>query len=137
MSILACHLRVKNWLLSDTFKIENEKALADNKDLTFFGKVSDSNDEIIDGYTFQFVCSSELNEIKPNEVKFLDNHLFIQMNWQAEDLSNLEKQIVTPGLKIDFSILLRFEQHYSLVVKECGDCQLTSLTKSISLKDSN
>jgi len=136
MSILACQLKVKNWLLSDTFKIENEKALAENKELTFFGKVFDSNDEIIDGYTFQFVCSSELNEEK-NEVKILDNHLFIRMNWQAEELLNLERQIAISDLKIGFSLLLRFDQYYSLAIKEGGVCQLTSLTKSVSLKASS
>jgi hypothetical protein len=137
MSILACQLKVKNWLLSDTFTIENEKTLAENKELTFFGKVFNSNDEVIDGYTFQFVCSSELNELKPNEANLLDNHLFLRVNWQAEELSNLEKQIVTPGIKIGFSLLLKFEQYFLLAIKNGGSCQLTSLTKSLSLKSDN
>ena len=137
MSILACQLKVKSWLLSDAFKIENDKAVADHKELTFFGKVFDSNDEIIDGYTFQFVCLTESNEDKPNEVKLLDNHMFIRMKWQSEELANLIEQITLPGLKIAFSILFKFEQYYSLAIKEGGNCQLSSITKSISRKVNN
>ena len=137
MSILACQLKVKSWLLSDTFKIENDKTVADHKELTFFGKVSDSNDEIIDNYTFQFVCLAESDQDSPNEVKLLDNHLFIRMNWQSEELVKLIKQVTISGLKIDFSILLKFEQYFSLVIKEGGHCQLSSITKSISRQVDN
>lgn len=131
MSILACQLKVGSWSLSEQFEIESEDALIDNRELTFFGRVDDSNDGIIDGYTFQFVCLSKQNENKPNEVKVYDDHVFIRMSWQSEDFSKLEQQAITSGIKLSFSLLIECDQHYSLAIKDSSKCKLASLTKTI------
>ena len=126
MPTISATLKIKNWLLQESFNC-SEGFSEPEKELKIFGTVTDSDEKIIDDYTFQLKLSSTLSNI--SEVSFSESHIFIGLKWPQIQISTLVSQLET-NFEVKFSILLDASDYFPRDDHEDVRFGITNITKA-------
>lgn len=130
VTTISCRLKINSWSTTEDFECENNSFLSAKKDITLFGKVKDSDEGILDDYTFQLNFNPTENpEFKTS---LSDGHLFIFVGFSLLDLDRLENQLVIPHTNISFGVNLKFKEHFTFELPKNKKCQVVSFIKTLS-----
>ena len=126
MPTIIATLKIKQWLLQESFDCTEEFS-APKKELALFGTVIDSDEKIIDEYTFQLKLSSSLTKF--SEVSFRDSHVFIGLKWPQTEISTLVSQLET-DFKVKFAVLLEASEYFPRDDHENVQFSIKNITKA-------
>jgi hypothetical protein len=130
MSSLTCYLPIKNWLVSEIYDPSSDFTIP-TREITLFGTVTDSNEYLLDGFSFQVVFLEERTTKKSVKVKIDGNHLFARFIWPQEALDKIESQLSNKSLMLSFGLVLRFDEAFTFELPKNTSCKVMSLIKSI------
>jgi hypothetical protein len=123
-------LKINACLLQESFDCSEEFS-DPKKELQLFGTVIDSDEKVIDDYTFQLKLSPTLSNF--SEVSFRGSHIFIGLKWPKTEISILVSQLET-NFDVKFSVLLNASEYFSRGDHEEVQFGITNITKAYSLK---
>lgn len=126
MPTISATLKIKDWLLQESFDCAEEFSEPE-KDLALFGNVIDSDEKIIDDYTFQLKLSYSLSSF--SEVSFRDFHIFIGLKWPQSEISTLVSQLET-DFEVKFAVLLDASEYFPRDDHEDVQFSIKNITKA-------
>mgnify|MGYP000057387938 CR=1 FL=1 len=129
MKTLSSRLVVRQWSIAEEFDCKSESFVVSQRVITLFGKVRDSDEGIIDGFTFQL--KFKLGDVPSYEATLLDEHLFVQVSFNQKEMNRLELQLSQQQVTLSLSILLRFEEKFHFELPENKSCEIISFHKTV------
>lgn len=135
MQTIFCSLKVANWSISEKFELQSNPIQSlKPKKIRLFGKIQDSDEDIMDGFSFQL----RIGGIEKQEYEALlgKKHVYVGINLSTNEIEKLENQLSLGLVKLSFYIGLQFKQHIPLFgLPKNKECTLSYFCKYVSNKN--
>ncbi len=133
MKTVFCNLRVDNWSINEKFELQNSPILksTEPKEIYLFGKVQDSDENVMDGFSFQLKIGGVANQ--EHESFLGEEHIYVGINLPLNELEMVQKQLSLGTVKLSFNVGLLFKQNISLFeLPRNKKCTLHYFCKTVS-----